>query len=49
MVLLGTDFVYEMLDWLKIRNSTIFTCVFKTLKIITIILVSSCACERVFP
>ncbi|KAL4098838.1 hypothetical protein QTP88_023358 [Uroleucon formosanum] len=41
--------IYEWIDWLKTtRNSTVYTCVFKTLKMFTIIPVTSCTCERVF-
>jgi hypothetical protein len=41
--------VYEWIDWLKTSgNSTVYTCVFKTLKMFTIIPVTSCTCERVF-
>ncbi|XP_022170520.1 zinc finger MYM-type protein 1-like [Myzus persicae] len=41
--------IYEWIDWLKTTgNSTVYTCVFKTLKMFTIIPVTSCTCERVF-
>ncbi|KAL4113901.1 hypothetical protein QTP88_017455 [Uroleucon formosanum] len=41
--------IYEWVDWLKTTgNSTVYTCVFKTLKMFTIIPVTSCTCERVF-
>uniref|UniRef100_A0A2S2Q6W6 HAT C-terminal dimerisation domain-containing protein n=1 Tax=Sipha flava TaxID=143950 RepID=A0A2S2Q6W6_9HEMI len=43
------EYVYEWIDWLKTSgNSTVYTCVFKTLKMFTIIPVISCTCERVF-
>jgi hypothetical protein len=41
--------VYEWIDWSKTSgNSTVYTCVFKTLKMFTIIPVTRCTCERVF-
>lgn len=44
-----SESVYEWIDWLKTTgNSTVYTCVFKTLKMFTIIPVTSCTCERVF-
>jgi len=45
----NSESVYEWIDWLKITgNSTIYTCVFKTLKMFTIIPVTSCTFEWVF-
>lgn len=39
--------VYEWIDW-KTGNSTVYTWVFRTLKMFTIIPIITCTCERVF-